>query len=49
MRDFVLVRGVDPYRWKAKTDEMEPLLRAPGAMREDTVLSDLREREKAPV
>jgi ectoine hydroxylase-related dioxygenase (phytanoyl-CoA dioxygenase family) len=49
MRDFVLVRGVDPYYWKAKTDEMEPLLRAPGPMREDQALSAMREREKAPV
>jgi ectoine hydroxylase-related dioxygenase (phytanoyl-CoA dioxygenase family) len=49
MRDFVLVRGVDPYAWKAKTDEMEPLLRAPGPMREDQALSAMREREKVSV
>jgi len=47
MRDFVLVRGVDPYHWKAKTDEMRPFLRAPGAMPEDRVLSAMREKEKA--
>ncbi len=46
MRDFVLVRGIDPYRWKAKTDEMRAFLRAPGPMPEDTVLSEMREREK---
>ncbi len=46
MRDFVLVRGVDPYYWKAKTDEMETYLRAPGPMPEDVALSDMREREK---
>jgi ectoine hydroxylase-related dioxygenase (phytanoyl-CoA dioxygenase family) len=46
MRDFVLVRGIDPYHWKAKTDEMRAFLRAPGAMPEDTVLSEMREREK---
>ncbi len=46
MRDFVLVRGVDPYHWKARTEEMHAFLRAPGAMREDTVLSEMREREK---
>jgi ectoine hydroxylase-related dioxygenase (phytanoyl-CoA dioxygenase family) len=48
MRDFVLVRGVDPYRWKAKTDEMTAYLRAPGPMVEDVALSEMREREKAP-
>ena len=47
MRDFVLVRGVDPYRWKAKTEEMHAFLRAPGAMKEDVVLSEMREQEKA--
>ena len=47
MRDFVLVRGVDPYRWKAKTEEMHAFLRPPGAMPEDTVLSQMREQEKA--
>jgi phytanoyl-CoA hydroxylase len=47
MRDFVLVRGVDPYSWKAKTyDEMQTFLRAPGPTVEDFVLSDIREREK---
>jgi hypothetical protein len=46
MRDFVLVRGVDPYRWKAKTDEMRALLRRPGPMAEDQALSAMREREK---
>jgi phytanoyl-CoA hydroxylase len=46
MRDFILVRGVDPYRWKAKTNEMEALLRTPGPTREDVNLSDLRERQK---
>jgi len=46
MRDFVLVRGVDPYSWKARTDEMETFLRAPGPTVEDVVLSDMREREK---
>lgn len=46
MRDFVLVRGADPYYWKAKTDEMRAFLRAPGAMIEDTVLSEMREQEK---
>ena len=46
MRDFVLVRGVDPYRWKAKTDEMRAFLRAPGPMPEDQALSAMREREK---
>ena len=46
MRDFVLVRGVDPYRWKAKTDEMRAFLRAPGPMLEDQALSAMREREK---
>jgi ectoine hydroxylase-related dioxygenase (phytanoyl-CoA dioxygenase family) len=46
MRDFVLVRGIDPYRWKARTDEMRPLLRTPGPMVEDVALSDMREREK---
>ncbi len=49
MRDFVLVRGVDPYHWKAKTDEMHAFLRAPGAMPEDTALSDMREQEKVNV
>jgi ectoine hydroxylase-related dioxygenase (phytanoyl-CoA dioxygenase family) len=49
MRDFVLVRGVDPYTWKAKTEEMIPFLRAPGPTREDVVLSDMRERQKVPV
>jgi ectoine hydroxylase-related dioxygenase (phytanoyl-CoA dioxygenase family) len=47
MRDFVLVRGVDPYHWKAKTDEMRAFLRAPGPMPEDHVLSEMRERAKA--
>lgn len=46
MRDFILVRGHDPYHWKAKTDEMEALLRTPGPTREDVALSDLRERQK---
>jgi phytanoyl-CoA hydroxylase len=46
MRDFVLVRGSDPYRWKARTEEMRALLRAPGPMVEDVALSDMREREK---
>ncbi len=46
MRDFVLVRGVDPYHWKARTQEMHAFLRAPGAMPEDTALSAMREREK---
>jgi ectoine hydroxylase-related dioxygenase (phytanoyl-CoA dioxygenase family) len=46
MRDFVLVRGIDPYHWKAKTDEMRAFVRAPGPMVEDRVLSDMREREK---
>jgi len=48
MRDFILVRGVDPYHWKAKTEEMEAFLRSPGPTAEDQVLSDMREREKAP-
>jgi len=47
MRDFVLVRGTDPYHWKAKTNEMRAFLRAPGPMAEDIALSDMREREKA--
>ena len=47
MRDFVLVRGVDPYYWKARTDEMIPFLRAPGPTVEDVVLSDIREAQKA--
>ncbi len=46
MRDFELVRGVDPYAWKAKTDEMRAFLRAPGPMVEDQALSTMREREK---
>jgi ectoine hydroxylase-related dioxygenase (phytanoyl-CoA dioxygenase family) len=46
MRDFELVRGVDPYKWKARTDEMQAFLRAPGPMVEDVALSDMREREK---
>jgi ectoine hydroxylase-related dioxygenase (phytanoyl-CoA dioxygenase family) len=47
-RDFVLVRGVDPYSWKAREDNRDSaFLRAPGPMPEDVVLSDLREREKA--
>jgi hypothetical protein len=46
MRDFVLVRGVDPYRWKARTDEMVAYLRSPGPMPEDIALSEMREREK---
>ena len=46
MRDFVLVRGVDPYHWKAKTDEMIAFLRSPGPTREDVNLSDIRERQK---
>jgi phytanoyl-CoA hydroxylase len=46
MRDFVLVRGVDPYSWKARTDEMVAFLRSPGPMREDVALSEMREREK---
>ena len=47
-RDFVLVRGVDPYAWKAREDNRESaFLRAPGPMPEDIVLSDLREGEKA--
>jgi phytanoyl-CoA hydroxylase len=46
MRDFVLVRGVDPYHWKAKTDETVAYLRAPGPMPEDVALSEMREREK---
>ena len=46
MRDFVLVRGTDPYSWKAKTDEMMAFLRSPGPMPEDVALSEMREREK---
>jgi ectoine hydroxylase-related dioxygenase (phytanoyl-CoA dioxygenase family) len=48
MRDFELVRGVDPYHWKAKTDEICAYLRPPGPMVEDVVLSEMREREKTP-
>jgi hypothetical protein len=46
MRDFELVRGDDPYKWKARTDEMRAFLRAPGPMVEDVALSEMREREK---
>lgn len=46
MRDFVLVRGIDPYFWKARTDEMVAFLRSPGPMRQDLALSVMREREK---
>ena len=46
MRDFTLVRGVDPYRWKARTDEMRAFVRAPGPMAEDAALAEMREREK---
>jgi len=45
-RDFVLVRGIDPYAWKEKQDFPSAFLRRPGPMPEDIVLSDLRENEK---
>jgi phytanoyl-CoA hydroxylase len=45
-RDFVLVRGIDPYAWKEKQDLPSAFLRRPGPMPEDVVLSDLRENEK---
>jgi ectoine hydroxylase-related dioxygenase (phytanoyl-CoA dioxygenase family) len=49
-RDFVLVRGFDPYAWKAKMDGLNaPILRGPGAQPEDVVNAEVREREKVPV
>jgi hypothetical protein len=46
-RDFVLVRGRDPYAWKAKMDGFNaPILRGPGPQAADIVNSDVREREK---
>jgi hypothetical protein len=46
-RDFVLVRGFDPYAWKAKMDGFNaPILRGPGAQPADVVNSAAREREK---
>jgi len=47
LRDFVLVRGTDFYSWKGKVDTTRAFLRRPGAMPEDTVLSVMREQEKA--
>jgi len=46
LRDFVLVRGIDPYAWKGKVDLPSAFLRRPGPMPEDVVLSNLRESEK---
>ena len=46
-RDFVLVRGRDPYAWKAKMDGFNaPILRGPGPQAADIVNSDVRKREK---
>jgi len=47
-RDFVLVRGRDPYTWKPRVDSTRAFLRRPGAMPEDNLLSALREQEKRP-
>jgi len=47
-RDFVLVRGFDPYAWKAKQPGFNaPILRGPGLLPEDVINSENREREKA--
>jgi ectoine hydroxylase-related dioxygenase (phytanoyl-CoA dioxygenase family) len=47
-RDFVLVRGFDPYAWKAKMDGFNaPILRGPGAQAADVVNAAVREGEKA--
>ena len=46
-RDFILVRGIDPYAWKAREEVLVATLRAAGATKEDLILSELREKEKA--
>ena len=45
-RDFVLVRGIDPYAWKERIDVPSAFVRRPGPMLEDVALSDLREQQK---